>query len=368
MVFNETFINRPKGITVQSIENFYKFKNKIKVVTDKDALIPICREEGIVIDDQNHDMNLTEIRKKILNTYLSIHFSKEASKSLSEQREKQESNIKKLTNYLDSKNSKSILWVGGSLGSTDKTKSTQSDLDLFFALPRCEDDASVDEESSIFRNLNDIGFIIINKDKSIEGFMRVLKTGRGLARLSGMTKDGVELDFHCVGIDDIKDMDKLKPGWIERVPKTEDYFESRISFIGNHKVLPKLGDRLFNYFDSDGEMFKGFYPDNFSAGAKLFYDPSGDGEKISNNLWRAIVKAFLFHNNAYKKDASGRIQSIDKNSAPFEGFLKTLHYQSSDEYSEDRLKYLKEKYNQTLEELMNKISFNLKFYSLSNLK
>ncbi|KKR41877.1 MAG: hypothetical protein UU10_C0045G0003 [Parcubacteria group bacterium GW2011_GWF1_40_6] len=354
MLFNETFIKRPEGITVQSVENFYKFKSKIKVVTDKDALIQICGEEGIVVDDQYHDMNLTEIRKKILNAYLSIHFSKEASKSLLEQREKQESNIEKLTNYLGSKNSKSILWVGGSLGATDKTKSTQSDLDLFFALPKCEDDTSIDEESSIFRNLNDIGFIIINRDKSIEGLRRALKTGRGLARLSGMTKDGVELDFHCVGIDDVKDMDKLKPGWIERVPKTEDYFESRISFIGNHKVLPKLGERLFNYLDSDGEMFKGFYPDNFSAGAKLFFDPTGDGEKISSDLWRAIVKAFLFHNNAYKRDASGRVTSIDKDNASFEGFLRTLHYQSSNEYSEDRLKYLKDKYNQTLEEIMRK--------------
>lgn len=289
-----------------------------------------------------------------MNNYLSIHFLKESSKSVSEQREKQEANIKKLTAYLKNKNSRSMLWIGGSFGSTEKTKSTQSDLDLFFALPKLEDAKSVDEESSIFRNLHDIDFVIIDKDKSIEGLVQVLKSGRGLARISGMTKDGVELDFHCVGIDDLHDMDKLKPGWIERVPKTEDYFESRISFTGNHKVLPKLGERLFNYLDSDGEMFKGFYPDNFSAGAKLFYDPIGDGEKISNNLWRAIVKAFLFHNNAYKRDASGRITSVDKNNASFEGFLKTLHYQFPNDYRESRLKYLKDKYSQILEEIMTK--------------
>lgn len=354
MSSNEIFVNRVEGVTVQSVENFYKFKNKIKVVTDKNALIPICREEGIVINEQNHDTSLTELRKKILNAYLNIHFSKEASKSLLEQREKQELNIKKLTKHLSNRNSKSALWIGGSFGATDKTKSPQSDLDLFFALPKCGDDKFIDEESSIFRDLNDIGFLIVNINKSIKGLVHVLRTGRGLARLSGMTKDGVELDFHCVGIDDVKDMDKLKPGWIERVPKTEDYFESRISFVGNHKVLPKLGDKLFNYFNSDGEMFKGFYPDNFSAGAKIFYDPTGDGEIISNNLWRAIVKAFLFHNNAYKKDVSGKILGIDKNTASFEGFLKTLHYQFPKDYSEKRLEYLKEKYSQTLEEIMNK--------------
>ncbi len=154
-----------------------------------------------------------------------------------------------------------------------------------------------------------------------------------------------------MGIDDLKDMDKLAPGGIERIRKTEDYFESRISFKGNHKVLPKLGAKLFNYLDSDNEMFKGFYPDNFSAGARLFYDPKEEGEKISNNLWRAIVKAYIFHNNGYKKDASGKTESLDTNNISFENFLKTLHYQVSTEYSENRLKYLKDKYDQTLDEI-----------------
>jgi hypothetical protein len=89
-------------------------------------------------------------------------------------------------------------------------------------------------------------------------------------------------------------MDKLRPGWIERKPKNKDYFESRISFLGNHKVLPKLGDKLFHYINSDGEMFKGFYPDNFSAGAKLFYDPTGDGERISNTLNYKTPQADFF--------------------------------------------------------------------------
>lgn len=354
---NEIFMNRVESVTVQSVENFYKFKNRIKAAKDKDSLIQICKEEGIVIDDQKHDINHTEFRKKILNSYLDIHFKKESSKSALEQREKQELNIKKLTEYLRNKKSKSVLWVGGSFGATDKTKSNQSDLDLFFGLPRLGDDKSIDEESSIFKYLDDIDFVIIEKTESINGLVQVLKSGRGLARLSGMAKDGVELDFHCIGIDDLNDMDKLMPGWIERIRKTEDYLESRISFLGNHKVLPKLGDKLFNYLNSGNEMFKGFYPDNFSAGAKLFYDPKGDGEKISNNLWRAIVKAFIFHNNAYKKDASGKIRGISKDSAFFEGFLKTLHYQFPNEYSESRLKYLQDKYNQTLEEIMER--FNL---------
>ena len=353
----EIFQNSVGSITVQSVKNFYKFKNRLKVAKDKDSLFQICKEQGVTIsNDEINDINSTELRKKVLNNYL---ISKESSKSAPEQREKQESNIKKLTEYLNRKKSKSVLFVGGSFGATDKTKSSQSDLDLFFALPKLEDDKSIDDEALIFKYLNDIGFIIVDKEKSIEGLIQALKSGRGLARLSGMTKDGVELDFHCIGIDDLNDMDKLTPGWIERIVKTDDYFESRISFFGNEKVLPKLGDKLFNYFNSDGEVFKGFYPDNFSTGAKLIYDPTGDGERIYNNIWRAIVKAFLFHNNAYKKDISGKTRGIDINHASFESFLNTLYYKSPDNYSDERLKYLKDKYNKTLEEITKR--YNLTY-------
>ena len=100
MLSKEIFVNRVEGVTVQSVEAFYRFKSKIKVIKDKDALIQICREEGIVIDGNSANVDLTELRKRILNNYLSIHFSKESSKSVLEQREKQESNIKKLTEYL----------------------------------------------------------------------------------------------------------------------------------------------------------------------------------------------------------------------------------------------------------------------------
>ncbi len=349
----ETFPNKIEGITVKSVEDFYEFKSKLRTSNDEDSLVQVCTEEGITLDDQAQDASLTEFRKTILNRYLDLHFSKESSKSIAEQREKQELNIKKLTEYLGRKNSKSLLWVGGSFG-TGKTKSNQSDLDLFFALPKLADADAISEEASIFENLNDIGFIIVEKQESIDGVVQALKSGRGLARLSGMTKDCVELDFHCIGIDDLKDMDKLSPGGIERIRKTEDYFESRISFKGNHKVLPKLGAKLFNYLDSDNEMFKGFYPDNFSAGARLSYDPKGEGEKISDNLWRAIVKAYIFHNHGYTKDATGKVRGIDRDHVSFEGFLKTLHYQSGEEYSEERLKYLKDKYNQTLEDIRDK--------------
>lgn len=61
---HEIFANKVGGITSQSVENFYKFKSKIKVITDKDLLIKICKEEGIVIDEQNPDISLTELRKK----------------------------------------------------------------------------------------------------------------------------------------------------------------------------------------------------------------------------------------------------------------------------------------------------------------
>ncbi len=89
--------NKVEGVTVKSVENFYEFKGKLRTANDEVSLIQICTEEGIILDDKIQDAGLTEFRKKILNKYLDIHFSKESSKNIPEQREKQEANIKKLS-------------------------------------------------------------------------------------------------------------------------------------------------------------------------------------------------------------------------------------------------------------------------------
>ena len=77
----ESFKNNVEGVTVQSVENFYKFKNKIKVIEDKESLIESVKEEGIAISDQSSEMQFTELRKTILNAYLGIHFKNESSKN-----------------------------------------------------------------------------------------------------------------------------------------------------------------------------------------------------------------------------------------------------------------------------------------------
>jgi len=47
MLSKEIFVNRVEGVTVHSVEAFYRFKSKIKVIKDKDALIQIYRNNRL---------------------------------------------------------------------------------------------------------------------------------------------------------------------------------------------------------------------------------------------------------------------------------------------------------------------------------
>ena len=192
----------------------------------------------------------------------------------------------------------------------------------------------------IFQGLENINFVIAQNIAPLEDILPVLETGKGLARLSGMTKDGIEVDFHGIGVYDLEAMDKLLPGFVERIRKVKSYEEDRTSFVGNKKMLPKPGDKLFHYKDVGGEMFKGFYPDNFSALGELMYDPDGKGKAIQDDLWRALVKGFVFHNQAYKRKLWVRDIAIGRTKISFSNFLKTLYYQKPDDYSETKLKLL----------------------------
>lgn len=154
-------------------------------------------------------------------------------------------------------------------------------------------------------------------------------------------------------------MDKLLPGFVERIRKVDSYEEDRTSFLGNKKALPKPGNELFHYKDTGGEMFKGFYPDSFSALGELVYDPEGKGRIIQDVLWRAIVKGFIFHRQAYERKKGTRGIVINHTKISFLDFLKTLYYQNPEDYSENKLKALEQKYNRTVDEIAKRYHLTL---------
>lgn len=343
--------DREGQVTEQSVERFYRFKESLRVVGDGPVVADLCESAGINVEKRAEIKNTALFRKQVLEQYLSLYFPR--SLSATERSEKIGRHVERLRDFFQQEDARSILWVGGSYG-TGRAHGAQSDLDLFLGLPKLSNVAERNAEMQVFRNLETIDFVIAQNIASTEDIVPVLETGKGLARLSGMTKDGIEIDFHGVGVKDLEAMDKLSPGFVERIRKVEPYKEDRTSFIGSKKELPKPGDKLFNYKEEDGEMFKGFYPDGFSALGELVYDPDGTGIVIQDALWRAIIKGFLFHNQAYEKRYDTGKIVVNRTKAAFSDFLKTLYYQNPRDYSKEKLRFLEEKYQRTLNEIVER--------------
>jgi len=338
------------------VKKYFDFKMLLRVAEDNETISRLCESMGIDVPVEKDLKNITDIKKGLLRRYWSLNFPESSLKE--EQREKQENNIQKLVEYLHQQKAQSTLWVGGSYA-TGKSSGINSDLDLYFAIPKFSSEKQIDSELDILKKLDSIGFVISESIAPFTDSKPVMQNGKGIFRLSGVTKDGVQLDIHGMGIEDLRDMNKISPGFINRVRIVEPYKNYRVSFVGNKKLVSSPGDTIFHYLKTDNEVFKGIYLDNFSASGQLVYDPMGEGEKIQDDIWRAIVKGFLFHSCAYEKNKNGKVETINQNKASFSNFLKTLYYQLPEDYSTDRLETIEKHYQSTLNEIVKR--YNLSF-------
>lgn len=258
--------NKFIGFDQESVERFFIFKMQLRTVNNVESAVHICKSAGVYISDIEGTLDLTKVKKIAAQRLWSIYFP--VSSSEKEQREKQKNNIRALVDYLKQNNSLSTLWVGGSYA-TGKSKDIFSDLDFYFCIPRLSNENEVYSESKIFKGLDATGLIISEQTSPFRDVLPVLKSGKGLFRLSGVTKDGVEVDIHGMGIEDLRNMDKLRPGVVSRVREVGPYQDYRTSFTGNKKILPKSSDKIFHYLKEENETFKGNYLDNFSALGQL---------------------------------------------------------------------------------------------------
>ncbi|MFA6588518.1 MAG: nucleotidyltransferase domain-containing protein [Patescibacteria group bacterium] len=344
-----------KEVNEEKVEKYFIFKKLLFNAEDNETILKRCESADIDATDERDSLNTEGFKKDLLHRFWSLNFPE--SFLPEEQREKQDANIQKLVEYLRQQKAQSTLWVGGSYA-TGKAR-IESDLDLYFAVPKFSGEEQTESESNIFKKLDSIGFVISEKIAPFADSKPVMQSGKGLFRLSGVTKDGVGLDIHGLGIEDLRHMNKISSGFIKRVRQVEPYKNYRVSFGGNKKIIFNPGDKIFNYLRTDDEVFKGIYLDNFSALGQLVYDPMGEGEQIQDDTWLAIVKGFLFHSGAYQKNENGKTETIDQSKASFGNFLKTLHYQSPEDYSTDRLETIEDRYQSTLNKIAE--SYNLFF-------
>ena len=98
-------------------------------------------------------------------------------------------------------------------------------MDFYFGLPEFKIQDELERELEIFRNIDKAGLVISQEIAPFSDMIPVFETGEKLIRLSGMSRSGVEIDIHGLGINNLLLINKLTPGFIRRVKTVKSYEE-----------------------------------------------------------------------------------------------------------------------------------------------
>ncbi len=335
------------NITQNKVTQLFNVRTAIWGAEDIDSLIDICDQFNI--SSPNEPEINQKIKKQIFNSYFEQNFP--TSQDIKEHETKLNNSLNELIKHFTFNQSNSIFITFGSFAN-GKISSPHSDIDFIVILPKMKTDDEVNEEIYKIESLKERGFVFSEELGPFENLKPILKTGKGLTRLYSMTEEGLETEYHLIGIDDAHSLN-LRRKSIERVAPTSPKVEIRISFTGERKGLIKPTNCVQNFVEEDGEMYKGFFTDNVATG-DIIYDKNLVGEKIREKLWMTILKRFIYFNCAY--DKRNRIINFEK--INFEKFLNTLYHFKKEDYSPQRLAELERHYYLHLSRLAS--SHNLK--------
>lgn len=237
----------------------------------------------------------------------------------------------KIRNFFQENGSNSTLLALGSYG-RGKINSQFSDIDFLMVVPPDP------KEADIFKRFSEIGLFCSPELGPISNIETMIDQGHGLARLYGFTDEGIEIEFHVIAESDAKQMHRLHPGSIERVQPVAEKNELRPTVKGLRDYFPKPGDKVDNYRvmrNADGEIedvMTGFFTGSMMDALPIYDNPEkGEDDftskELIENLYYALVKAYLYHNNGYEKE-NGKVVGINPRVATLENFF-SINYVSS---------------------------------------
>ncbi|HET9947091.1 MAG TPA: nucleotidyltransferase domain-containing protein [Patescibacteria group bacterium] len=336
----------PRKITSDDVTRFYQVRTALWTAKTFDDIQTVARQYEIPLDgiDPTTPVGKT-VQKQLFTRYAHEYFPH--SDSIESHWGRLNSALVSMVHHLTVEQSNATVWVFGSFAK-GKINGTQSDLDYLVVLPKCETEEDIEREIGAIKGLQNsdaAGYVFSEELGPFDDLKPILREGQGLTRLYAMTEDGIEVEFHVIGIDDAMRMHKTDPGYIQRIKPVVPKDELRVSMTGVRRSLPKADDRVHNFIMDDGEMFVGFFPDAIIRGHQM-YDPLGVAHKVSEQMWKAYVSTFLYRNNAFK--SSGDEFSIDLEEAPFSKFLGTLYYGDPTDYHERNLSALERRYYNTV--------------------
>jgi hypothetical protein len=317
-------------IVEKNVTALYAFRAKLWGATPEEYQY-IAEEHGIEANGHN--------RKEIFNLYLGKNFPQ--SKDVAEHQRKLDMHVHRLQEHFVNHGSQMALSSFGSWA-TGRITNIYSDNDILGVLSNDVRDIEAIE------TLEEAGFIVSKDLSNIEGLYQLQQTGRGLVRIYAMSKDGIETEFHILGERDAMDMHKINPGSINRVIPVGEKQEMLFSFNGTKKSLLKPGDRVPNYVKHDGTVFRGFFPEAVLFSVDIF-DPKGVSEAIRRDVYKANVKAYLYHNNLYKKTELGFEIILD--GVSFKDFLSTCYPAQGKAFPPERYQEYEEYFYEALQSI-----------------
>lgn len=333
-------VYRPSSIGPHDVTKFFTSRNRLWSVASPEELCIVAEELGLSIDPESLSGNTRQNQQKIFRLYLDEEFPRLIKDEDTHLR--LEEIVKNIQQYFVAVNSNMVCTIFGSYAK-GKTN-PYSDLDfLLFA-----GEGNIDPEVELrnLQGLREMGCVFSEDLSSFRHALEVIKTGKGLARLYGLTQDHIEIESHILGIKDAFSLPSINAHRVERVIPVEPKFETRSSLKGRTNAIRKPGDFVPSFFDDGGELYVGFFPAVILI-SDIVHDYQNRGEQISQIIWRALVKAFAYHNDAYVRTSSGKL-GISLNGMYFEDFLKIASSGESTSYSDKKLLSLKQKFEDTI--------------------
>lgn len=174
----------------------------------------------------------------------------------------------------------------------------------------------------------------------------------GLCRLYALDDQAVEVEFHIIGENDARTLGYLQPNRIERVRPGRPKTEKRKTILGRSIQTLKPADHVLNHFWQEGELVKGFFPEQFLL-ADIKYDPTKVATTAQKAVWYSVLKSYAYYIGAITRDNQRSGWNFDVDRISFESFISTLYYSEKRHYSRHRLEVFEQSYYVALNKLCN---------------
>jgi hypothetical protein len=327
-----------------AIVGLFELRNQVNVVTTYEELCALAKVHGMPSPEPRAEWNGASFKlagKELIQYYHGLHFRH--ANTLDEHRLVLDTITQSLADHFSRYGSRSILYCFGSYA-MGKIRSFLSDFDGILFLDQHQ------RELDLLSDLGEIGLLFPASLNNLDDIRAVIATGRGVARLFGMSTSGVEVEFHVIGTLDRARLLSISPGFLRRVRPVPGKYENYVSNTGIELKIWKDSERIWNYVRHEGEVCRGFYSQNLLESQVVYDGVPPIGAKFLQLNFEKAVGAYLYHNGLLIRNQRGEL-SGEVGDAEFDAFMRTIFDRSPARFSPQRLGEMRDRFDKAVASL-----------------